>query len=471
MAAKSGYVVLRASERRIAPGAKLVGPAHPDERLEVTVYVRRKPGAPLEDGMPPRGLTHEELEKGYGADPGDLAKVADFARQHALVVVDSSPAKRVVRLSGTVKAFEAAFDVSLGRYEHPHFTYRGRSGMIGIPKELDGIVTAVLGLDNRPFARPHFVRRRPLPVGEARPAAAAAPFMGFSPLTVADLYDFPPGDGAGQTIGIIELGGGFRPGDLETYFNGIGLTTHPTVQAVSVDANNDPGSLQNPNAANGEVMLDIEVIGAIVPGAKLVVYFAKSMDSDFSDAIHTAVHDTANNPSVISISWGGAEDGATQQFLDAFKSALEDARSLNITVLVASGDNGAADMGPNEWDGQAHVDFPSSSPLVLACGATHINLSGTTLVGEGAWNQGFADTDPQVDSFGSVGGGISDVFTPPPSWQASLNMPASVNGGGPGAGFPMSPATATRVPAISSAWTGSRRSSAGRVPWPRSGRR
>jgi kumamolisin len=185
-------------------------------------------------------------------------------------------------------------------------------------------------------------------------------------------------------------------------------------------------------------MLDIEVIGAVVPKATIVVYFAPNLtDADFSDAILAAVHDSVNKPSVISISWGGPEDEATGQFQEAMKSALEDAQSLNITVLVASGDNGAADMPPagqGQWDGNAHVDFPSASPLVLACGATHIDLSGKTLAGERAWNQGVADTDS--NSFGSVGGGISDIFTPPP-WQANLDMPPSANqGASAGRGVP-----------------------------------
>jgi kumamolisin len=441
MAAKANYVTLRKSERKMASGARLVRPAHPDERLEISVHVRRKQGAAGAKGLQPRNLTHAELEKNYGGDPSDLAKVADFARQHGLVVVDSSPAKRLVRLSGTVKAFDAAFDVTLGHYEHANFTYRGRTGSISIPQELDGIITAVLGLDNRPFARPHFVKRKPNPTRAAHPADSGADFSGFSPVTVAELYSFPQGDGSGQTVGIIELGGGFRPGDLKTYFHGIGIRNHPTVLTFSVDnATNRPGTLHHPDPANGEVMLDIEVIGTIVPKATIVVYFApNSTDADFSDAILAAVHDAVNKPSVISISWGGPEDEATGQFQDAFNTALEDAQSLNITVLVASGDNGAADMPPagqDQWDGKAHVDFPASSPLVLACGATHIDLSGTTLSGEGAWNQGFADTDPDVNSFGSVGGGISDVFTPPPSWQANLTLPPSVNGGLAGRGVP-----------------------------------
>ena len=151
-------------------------------------------------------------------------------------------------------------------------------------------------------------------------------------------------------------------------------------------------------------MLDIEVIGAIVPKATIVVYFSPNLtDADFSDAVLAAVHDTVNKPSVISISWGGPEDEATGQFLDAFKTALEDAQSLNITVLVASGDNGAADMQPTglfPWDGKAHVDFPASSPLVLSCGATRIDLSGTTLAGEAVWNQGFAGSRGEQLRFG-----------------------------------------------------------------------
>jgi kumamolisin len=183
-------------------------------------------------------------------------------------------------------------------------------------------------------------------------------------------------------------------------------------------------------------MLDIEVIGAIVPKATIVVYFAPNLsDANFSDAIYAAVHDTVNNPSVMSISWGGSEDGATGQFLDAVKGALEDAQALNITVLVASGDNGAADMTPAgqfPWDGKAHVDFPASSPLVTACGATRIDPSGTTLIGEAAWNH----PDFANNTFGAVGGGISDVFVPPPAWQASITLPPAIGGGPPGRGVP-----------------------------------
>jgi kumamolisin len=420
MAMKANYIPLSKSDRKPVAGARLTAPANPDERMEVSVRLRRKTKTrPASD----RHISYQALGETYGSDAGDLAKVTDFASRNGLVVVEANAAKRTVKLSGTVKAFSAAFDVELGHYEHANMTYRGRTGPIGLPKELGEIVVGVFGLDNRPFARPHFRTFKPR-------AGAEAQFAGLSPLTVASLYGFPEGDGSGQTVGIIELGGGFQPADLQKYFTSLGVA-NPKVVTVAVDnGTNQPGS-----DADFEVGLDIEIIGALVPKATLVVYFAPSgTEAHFGDAILDAVHDTANNPSVISISWGGSEDQATGQFVDDVNSTLEDAQRLGITVLVASGDNGAADMGPNEWDGKVHVDFPSSSPLVVACGATHINTSGNTLDGESAWNQGFADS--QVDSFGAVGGGISDVITPPPSWQANVTFPVSPNGGPPGRGVP-----------------------------------
>jgi len=119
---------------------------------------------------------------------------------------------------------------------------------------------------------------------------------------VAALYGFPAAATAtGQTIGLIELGGGYRAADIAAYFKTLGLPA-PSVTAVSVDSGkNTPG---NANGADGEVMLDIEVSAAVASGAKIAVYFTPNTDQGFIDAVTTAVHDTTNKPSVISISWG-----------------------------------------------------------------------------------------------------------------------------------------------------------------------
>jgi kumamolisin len=162
------------------------------------------------------------------------------------------------------------------------------------------------------------------------------------------------------------LGGGFRPADLETYFKKLGVAM-PSVAAVSVDhAGNSPTG--DANGPDGEVMLDIEVVGAIAPRANIAVYFAPNTDAGFLDAITTAIHDTANRPSVISISWGGPEVSWTAQAMTAMDEAFQAAAALGITVCAASGDNGSSD-GVN--DAGEHVDFPASSPYAVKwCGMT-----------------------------------------------------------------------------------------------------
>ena len=163
-------------------------------------------------------------------------------------------------------------------------------------------------------------------------------------------------------------------------------------------------------------MLDIEVSGAIAPGAKIVAYFADNTDAGFLNAITTAVHDSTNNPSVVSISWGGPESSWTQQAMTSMDEAFQAAAAMGVTVCVASGDDGSTD---GVSDGSHHVDFPASSPNVLACGGTTLQASGGKITSETAWNE-------LASNEGATGGGISDVF-PLPSWQNGVNVPPSAN--------------------------------------------
>ena len=169
-------------------------------------------------------------------------------------------------------------------------------------------------------------------------------------------------------------------------------------------------------------MLDIEVAAAVAPGAKIVVYFTPNTDQGFIDAISTAVHDTTHKPSVVSISWGGPESTWTAQAMTALDSACQAAAALGVTITVAAGDNGSTDGVKGTAN---HVDFPASSPHVLACGGTKLVGSGTTITSEVVWNETAANE-------GATGGGVSNVF-PLPTWQANSKVPApTVSGGGRG---------------------------------------
>jgi kumamolisin len=195
------------------------------------------------------------------------------------------------------------------------------------------------------------------------------------------------------------------------------------VIAVGVDGGkNSPGT--DPNA-DGEVMLDVEVVGAVAPGAKIVVYFAPNTDQGFIDAVSTAVHDTTHKVSVVSISWGGPEDSWTAQARNQMEQVMTEAAALGVTVTAAAGDNGSTD-GVN--DGKQHVDFPASAPHALACGGTSLQIQNGKIASETVWND-------LASGHGATGGGVSVEFTPAPSYQSSLN-PTNVDTKKPGRGVP-----------------------------------
>ncbi|NEN83506.1 S53 family peptidase [Paenibacillus elgii] len=416
----SNWVRVPGSERAAVQGSRKVGPADPNEQMSVTVVVRRpaadtavtsmieKVGAqPLSER---RHLTREEFASTHGANPADLSKVEKFAHEHNLQVKEVNAAAGTMVLSGTVTSFSKAFGVELSTYEHPDFTYRGRIGHVHIPDYLADTIQSVLGLDNRPQASPRFRVLKE----EGGVTTAHAGRTSYTPLEVAALYNFPSIHCKDQCIGILELGGGYHPADLQTYFNGLGIP-QPNITDVSVGgaANRPTG---DPNGPDGEVVLDIEVAVAVTPGAKIAVYFADNSDDGFLNAITTAIHDTRNKPSVISISWGKAEIGWTPQAINAMNQAFRDAAALGVTICCASGDDGSTDR---VQDGRYHVDFPASSPYVLACGGTRLESSGSAITQEVVWNEGALGG-------GATGGGVSDVFDRP-DWQANANVPPSAN--------------------------------------------
>ncbi|HEY4902304.1 MAG TPA: S53 family peptidase [Candidatus Sulfotelmatobacter sp.] len=427
MTTNKQHMALKGSERAVVAGAKVIGAANPEKTLRITVLLRSR--AETEHTGPEvfraaleklvrqhpserKYLTRQEFLSARGASEEDAGRVKNFAEQYDLTVVETNLHKRSVVLEGSSAEVSEAFQVELLEYDHPKGSFRGRTGPVYIPAELEGIVTAVLGLDNRPQAKPHF-RIRPNAPGVSAHAQQTA--NAFTPLQVGSAYNFPKNaDGSGQCIGIIELGGGYQPSDISYYFQNVLNLSAPTIVDVPVDgAANTPGG-----ADDGEVLLDIEVAGAIAPKSTIAVYFAPNSDQGFYDAIAGAVHDAKNNPSVISISWGGSESEWSQQSLAEFNKLLQDAASLGVTVCIASGDDGSTD---GATDGLQHVDFPASSPYALACGGTRLTAANNTITAEVVWNE-------LAEGRGATGGGVSDVF-PKPDYQANTNVPPTVNPG------------------------------------------
>jgi kumamolisin len=428
-------VPLSGSERSELPGATPApAPLDASQRITVTVMLRRRAAVPAALVEGPETVSTQQLGAQYGAAEADAQLVSAVLGEYGLTVTETHLASRRLKVAGTIAAMQSAFGTTLAAVTSPHpdgsgnVTHRYRTGSLSVPAQLSGIISAVLGLDDRPVARPQFRRG---PAAGARAAAepedgTAAPAVQGGPLTapqVASFYEFPAGtDGTGQTVAIIELGGGYTPADLATYFSGLGLSV-PSVTAVGVGgASNSPGQ-----AADGEVELDIEVVGAVAPGAAQRVYFADNTDQGFIDAISEAVHATPP-PVAVSISWGQSEDQWSAQSRTAMDQAFADAAALGVTVAVAAGDNGSSDDPSGQTS--VHCDFPASSPHALACGGTKLigNTSSFAIASEVVWNE-------LASNEGAGGGGVSDAFGVP-SWQANAGVPASASGGGSGRGVP-----------------------------------
>ena len=431
------YVSLPGSKRNLLPNSRPFDPVDKSAIASLTVRLRSSGDlAALEKKVYEQSkrpldqrtyLSREDFAKQYGSNLADMDLIEQLAQSHDLMVVHRSMAERSIVLRGSLGDLLAAFPADIQMYHHSTGTYRGRTGEIRMPENLQGIVVGVFGYDTRRKHRSP--NRRKIMAGPG--GQNGVPATDF-----AKRYNFPTQfqgvtlDGSGQTIAIIELGGGYRNSDLKVYFQEIQVPL-PQVVSIPVDrAGNDPTTA---DSADGEVMLDIEVAGAVAPNAQFAIYFGPNNgDQGFIDAISAAVHDAQLNPSVISISWGGPEDTTDQQGIDNFHNLFVEAAAMGITICTAAGDHGTADMDAFHWDGKIHVDHPGVDNLVLSCGGTQIDSNGNDIV----WNDGTPfDQNTPTGGGWATGGGISVIFQVA-DYQANFNLPVSIDTGKPGRGVP-----------------------------------
>ncbi len=446
---------LRGTTRPVTVAGRPVGRPRANEKVAVTMYVRRNPASaplrsPLEQShlahVARRYLSHEQAGLLHGADPRDLDAVIRFGTRNQLKVVERSETKRLVRFTGTVSTMNKAFGVELVNYQHPRgpglspAPYRSHAQEVRLPSGLAGIVEGVLGLDNRKMARSYL--RAGVPATRTRRriavAAQALPPNTYLPPAVAKLFDFPQGDGTGECVAVFAFNGrmmstgtsvpgGYDASALRRYFQTtLGQPAPHLVDVVVQGPGNQPGDGSNPDDSTGEVLLDLCIVGSLAAGATVAVYFTEFTEEGWVNAIKAAVNDATNRPSVISISYGNPEDDQQQglwmqQTVTLINDSFQQAAQQGITICCASGDDGATDEPGATVD---HVDFPASSPWVLAVGGTRLEADPTagTIASEVVWND-------LADGHGATGGGVSRLF-PVPSWQSRADVPPNADGSG-----------------------------------------
>ncbi len=436
-------VPLPGSVRRPLPGALIIGDVDTSQRLDnISVYFRPAADAPL---MPdaiefsatlPRSrqyYTHQEAAQCLQPDPVIVADVTAYLGDHGITARQPAGAHlgHVLQVSGTIGDFQMALGVDTKRWAHPTGDYRGRTGPLNLPAEFVPHVHSIFGMDNRRMGVSY---QRPF---RARVKSRKKPFV---PTALANLYDFPANlNGAGQTVAILAFNGqiadtgqsvtgGYSLTALQNYFAQLGVQLPDISNVVVHGPGNTPGDPSDPNDISGEVMLDIQMVGLLAPGANIVVYFSEFTEVGWVDALHAVVADTTHNPSVCSISYGNPETSSdaadantrgslwTHGAITQTDLAFQVAALRGLTIFAASGDSGSPDNDP---DGLAHSDYPSSSAFVTGVGGTSLTASAAGITQEAVWNDGPGSAG---------GGGVSALFSLP-DYQQNANVPSSVNPG------------------------------------------
>lgn len=417
-----------------------------DAPITILVELRRKAELPSTDPLAnalPADRPHLDLDtftERYGADPEAIKAIEQIAAREGIEVLGVDQAASLARLRGAPSAVSRAFGAQSEQAgladEDPAASDTTSAGAGDAVKQVLGTGTSAKA------TRSWLTRRQETSTtlsdhdgGSADPDDA--PPRSYSAPQIAKLYDYPPYDGAGQCVGVIELWGGFTDADMTAYFSSLGLAT-PEIICVG---ENEPGKADT--LSNMEVTMDVQIVGALCPRSRVVVYFPNSDIEDdcarYVDACARAIFDRDNRPSVLSVSWSfpeiiDNENGISTQFIDIVNRLLIAASWLGVTVCTSTGDSGSlnAALGPANQSAVVYPvpNFAATSPHALGCGGTTLEEAGGAIRSEIVWNRLAEHLSVAAGVESSVvfpmasGGGVSRQ-NPLPDYQQRAGVPPS----------------------------------------------
>jgi hypothetical protein len=365
-------------------------------------------------------LTPEEFGNRFGVNSADVEIVERWLANAGFSDIEVAPAKTSISFSGTVAHAESAFHVRIHKYTLGSEWILANTADPELPQGLQNVVQSVGGLSTM-RATPRFTYS---------PCSYGCNHI--APDDWETIYDVKPiygsgFDGTGVTIAVVGQSD-VQLSDLRAFRAAANLPAKdPTI--LVPPGNTDPG-IQNADEIESD--LDLEWAGAIAKNANILFVTASATSgSGVFDSLYYAISN--NVAPVVSISYGVCETQLSSADLTSFNSVLAQGAAQGMTIVAASGDNGAAacdrNNGPPSATHGLAVDFPASSPYVTAIGGTEISNAGA-----GYWNatnnssngSAISYMPEQVwnDGYGAAsGGGASQVFAKP-TWQTGLGVPS-----------------------------------------------
>jgi kumamolisin len=355
-------------------------------------------------------LTSDQFNQLFAPTSDQVQQVVSYLQGQGLSVTNIAPNNLLIDATGTVAQVQQAFGVQINNYQAGNRTFYANAVPPSVPTSISQLITSIGGLDDSVQYQPLY--RRLAGQMQSQHAKLATP-SGFGPKDLSGAYDATPLQNSGvlgdnQTVALLELDG-YQPTDITQYFQNYGLAT-PTISTVPVDGFNG-----TPGQGAIEVELDMEVVGAIAPHAKQIVYEGPNTTQGLNDTYNQIVNDKTNKPQIVSISWGLCEANTGTAELQTLDNIFKQGTSEGISFFAASGDSGAYDCG----DGNLGVDSPAGDPNITGVGGTNLQLNGGAYGGESVWSNS-SDTQRSPNGAGS-GGGVSNTFAQP-SWQTGTGV-------------------------------------------------
>jgi pseudomonalisin len=390
------------------------GPLAPATRLTVRLGLSLRNATALESLIRTHHkLRRAEFEARFAPAPSDVQAVVAYLKAQGFTNVTAG--NQLVSADGTAGLAASAFHTTLEAFRLGGTTLYANTTPAFVPESLHGAVSAVLGLNDAAKMTINARTQRLACFQATLPTGQCAPL--FEAQDVQRFYDVGSTADATQTSMAVMAAGDMTQviSDLRFAENAQGLPQVPltlvTVGTASTDRSN---SL--------EWDLDTQSSTGMAQNTAAFVLYATASLSDADIAQEYDAWAVPGGAAVASSSFGECE---SQAYLDGSMQVddnlLMTAASLGKTMFVASGDTGAAcTLSATGQSGPPEVEYPASSPYVVAVGGTTATANGDgSYAGEAAWTGG--------------GGGVS-AFENAPSWQQGITpaatgvTPANVRG-------------------------------------------
>ncbi|HTY08971.1 MAG TPA: protease pro-enzyme activation domain-containing protein, partial [Candidatus Edwardsbacteria bacterium] len=395
--------------------------------LEAHLAATRDPASPAYR----QWITPQEFESHFGAAPKDIDAISGWLTAHGFAIDELPAGGRAIVFSGTVAQVREAFHTQMHRYRVNGRNHLANSSDPQIPRALAAVVGGIVSLHDF-FSQPQHVRQA---LG-AEYTSGSTHYL--APADFSTIYDLQPLaarsiNGSGRSIAVVGRSNVVLS-DIQQFRSAFGLPAN--LPQVIVNGT-DPGLV---SGDEGESDLDVEWSGAVAPAATVLLVTSKSTGSTDGVTLSAQYAVSHNVADVISVSYGLCEATMGASAVTYYSSLWQQAASQGMTVVVSSGDAGAAGCDTPSSSSATRgrgVNGLCTSPYSTCVGGTEFadtanpslywsSANGTgqgsalSYIPEVVWNESGANGG---SGLWASGGGASIDFAKP-SWQSAPGVPA-----------------------------------------------